>query len=389
MRTEWPCGLLLLLGSACAFAHSNASGFAGNNAPVPAADGPALRQSENPGEAAEILRIDSDLITLASAQTPEIIERRPALGRVIAGAGAVHDVNAFISGQLRELYVRPGSRVRRGDPIALIDSPEFVLTQKAYLALLNNDEKLEILREEGRLPNYMKDARENLRWWGMSDKQITQLEKTGKALDGISVVAPVDGVISEVLAQPGDLLNAGDRAMSQFVVLGRAVARIIAADAPLWVEGLVFPDQLAGVRAEDVRVRVRFPDGRSTEYRPQGVSPELDSARQLARILVRLDKREPVYLGQALELELLLDRPGQIWVPRAALMRQGLETVLFVQTEPGAYARRVVEPGVAVGGWTPVSGIAAGTPVVTQGKLLLEGAYRLSNSGAAADDHHH
>ena len=385
MRIDWSCALLLWCASGAAFAHSDASGFAGAGTDAVAGDDAVASTSA----AVEPLRVDSDLVTLAAAQTPQVVERRAGVGRVISGAGAVHDVNSFISGQLRELYVRPGSQVRRGEPIALIESPEFVLTQKAFIALLNNDEKLEILRGEGRLPDYLKDARENLRWWGMSDKEIAQLEKSGKALDGISVVSPMDGVVSEVLVRPGTLLNAGDRAMSQFVVLGRAIARVIAADAPLWAEGLFFPDQLAGVRAEDVRVRIRFPDGRSREYQPQGVSPQLDDTRQLARLLVQLDKGAGAYLGQAVEMELLLDRPGQTWVPRAALMHQGLETVLFLQTEPGAYVRRVVEPGAAVGDWVPVTGIDVGTQVVTQGKLLLEGAYRLNNSGAAASDHHH
>ncbi|MFA7386187.1 MAG: efflux RND transporter periplasmic adaptor subunit [Thiohalobacteraceae bacterium] len=385
MRIDWTCALLLWCASSAAFAHSDASGFAAGGPVAGAGDAAVASTGAAPGP----LRVDSDLVTLAAVQTPEVVEHRAGVGRVIAGAGAVHDVNSFISGQLRELYVRPGSRVRRGEPIALIESPEFVLTQKAYIALLNNDEKLEILREEGRLPNYLKDARENLRWWGMSDKEIAQLEESGEALDGISVEAPIDGVISEVLVRPGALLNAGDRAMSQFVVLGRAIARVIAADAPLWVEGLFFPDQLAGVRAQDVRVRIRFPDGREREYQPQGVSPQLDDARQLARLLVQLDKGESAFLGQAVEMELLIARPGQTWVPRAALMHQGLETVLFLQTEPGAYVRRVVEPGVAVGDWVPVTGIDVGSQVVTQGKLLLEGAYRLDNSSAAASDHHH
>lgn len=379
MRTELLCAALLALCAGPAFGHSDASAFAGGT------EHDHAQADAAPGE----IRADSDLIRVAAVEERTVVESRAGIGRVIAPAAAVHDVNAFISGQVKEIYVRPGSRVRTGDPVALIDSPEFVLTQKAFVALLGNEEKLDILSGEGRLGNYLEDARENLRWWGLSDEEIGRLEKTGKALDGITVRSAVDGVVSEVLVQPGELLSAGDRTMAQFVVMGRAVARVVADDRSLWAEGLLFPDDLAGVRAGDVRVRLQLPDGTTAEYPAQDLSPALDGARQLGRVLVKLEERDGLYPGQPLRLEVLLPRPETAWAPRAALMGQGLETVVFVQTAPGSYVRQVVEPGPAVGDWVPVAGLKPGTAVVTHGKMALEGAYRLTRSGAPADDHHH
>jgi biotin carboxyl carrier protein len=355
MRIELACAVLLTLCVGTACAHSDASAFAGDTGRDH--DGVEASATTN------VVQVDSDLIEVARVEQRRVVETRAGIGRVIAPAGIVHDVNAFISGQLKRLYVRAGSRVRAGDPVALIDSPEFVLTQKAFVALLGNTEKLEILGGEGRLPNYMKDARENLRWWGLGDADIAELEATGTPLEGITVRAPVDGVISEVLAQPGDLLSAGDRTMAQFVVMGRAIARVIADERPLWAEGLLYPDDLAGVA--------------------------LEQTRQLARLLVKLERRDDLYPGQPLHLELLLKRPEQTWAPRAALMGQGPGAVVFVQTRPGTYVRTAVDAGVAVGDWVPVAGLASGTVVVTAGKLALEGAYRLMRSGAPVDDHHH
>lgn len=379
MRTELLCAALLALCAGPAFAHSDASAFAGG------AGQAGAEADAAPGE----VRADSDLIRVAAVEERAVVESRAGVGRVIAPAAAVHDVNAFISGQVKEIYVRPGSRVRVGDPVALIDSPEFVLTQKGFVALLGNEEKLDILSGEGRLGNYLDDARENLRWWGLSNEEIEQLEKTGKALEGITVRAAVDGVVTEVLVQPGELLSAGDRNMAQFVVMGRAVARVVADDRSLWAEGLLFPDDLAGVRAGDVRVRLQLPDGTTAEYPAQDLSPALDGARQLGRVLVKLEERDGLYLGQPVRIEVLLPRPEKAWAPRAALMGQGLETVVFVQTEPGSYVRQKIEPGPAVGDWVPVAELKPGTAVVTHGKMALEGAYRLTRSGAQADDHHH
>lgn len=379
MRIKLLSAALLALWAGTAYGHSNAGAFVSDA---------EYDHSEAETKPVSEVRVDSDLIQVANVEQRTLFETRAGVGRVIAAAGTIHNINAFISGQLKKLYVRPGSRVRKGDPIALIDSPEFVLTQKAFVALLGNHERLDILSGEGRLPDYMKDARENLRWWGLNDADIKALEQTGKPLAGITVRSETNGVISEVLAQPGDLLSAGDRTMAQFVVMGRAIARVIDDEQPLWVEGLLFPADLAGVHVSQARVRLQLSDGQTAEYPLAAVSPALDETRQLARILVRPEQRDGLYPGQPVHLELLLPRPENVWVPRTALMGQDLETVVFVQVEQGIYVRMSVEAGIAVGEWMHVPGLEAGVMVVTHGKMALEGAYRLTRSETPHDDHH-
>ena len=53
---------------------------------------------------------------------------------------------------MAEVYVRVGDSVRKGQPIASVFNPEFITTQKGYLEFLKNEAKLQVLREEGRLP---------------------------------------------------------------------------------------------------------------------------------------------------------------------------------------------------------------------------------------------
>ncbi|WP_221288501.1 efflux RND transporter periplasmic adaptor subunit [Amaricoccus macauensis] len=162
--------------------------------------------------------------------------RIPAIGRVISDPVAITDVNAAISGQVAEVFVLPGSIVAKGDPIASVTSPDFIFTQRSYLGLLANEERLEILRGEGNLPNYLEGARDNLRWWGMTEGQIDALIESGRPVERLNLVAPDAGIVTEVLVRPGDMIDAGDRTMQNFIVLGRAVARILRADAPLTLE---------------------------------------------------------------------------------------------------------------------------------------------------------
>lgn len=329
------------------------------------------------------------LFTLATARGGSQAAGIKTYGLVVPNSQAMVDVNIAVSGQVVDVFVRVGDSVRKGEPIAAIFNPEFITTQRGYLEFLKNEEKLQVLREEGRLPNYLKDAKENLRWWGMTDKEITALIEHGRVVEHIRLDAPTDGFITELLVQPGSLVNAGDRTMKQFVVVGRAVARMVSADAPHWLEGYVYPDQKAFVQP-GVPVRIGLPDGRQLERRVTQVLPVVDPATQRARFLVDLGKAgAALTVGQTVDLSVQIDKPTGVWVPRGAVLGQGLNPVVFVQRAPGQYLRRPVQIVDETAGLLRVNGVAAGEKLVVAGKMMLEGRYRISAQPAAAADHHH
>lgn len=322
--------------------------------------------------------------------------RLKTYGQVVPDAGAVLDVNTAVSGQVAQVFVRPGDRVRKGDALIAIFNPEFITTQKGYLEFLKNEEKLQVLREEGRLPNYLKDAKENLRWWGMSEAEVTELIDHGRVVHQIVLHAPSDGFVTDMFVKPGSLVNPGDRTMKQFVVVGKAVARMVVADTAYWLEGYVFPDQRALLHP-GLRVTVSLPGGGSLERAVTEVSPMIDPQTQRARFLIKLGRNIPgLAIGQSCELTLLLAGSQGTWVPRQAVLGQGIDPVVYVPAGKGRYQRRQVAVLGESEGWLQVQGVRAGEPVLVAGKMMLEGYYRIS-AGADAkpggadshDDHHH
>lgn len=312
-------------------------------------------------------------------------------GLVVPSARDVQDINAYVSGEVRQVFVRPGDRVKAGGSLVSIYSPEYVLTQKGHLALLKNEEKLGILREEGRLPDYLKDARDNLKWWGMTDAQIKELVAKGKVFEEIMLPAPSDGLVTDVFVQPGALINAGDRSMKAFVVMGKSIARMVSTQAPYWVEGYVFADQLPGLRT-GAPVRIELPGGRTIERKIAQVSPAVDPKTQRGRFMVNLQKPMPELApGKSVNLSVRVAyRPG-IWVSRDAVLAQELAPAVYVQTSPGRFERRAVSVLSENGLFVQVSGILQGEKVVTSGKMMLEGLYRMSvrsADGAGNYDHH-
>lgn len=309
-------------------------------------------------------------------------------GQVVPDTKAVLDINAYISGQIRRVFVRTGDVVHKGQPVVAIFNPEFLTTQKSHLQLLKNEEKLQVLREEGRLPDYMKDARENLAWWGMTDSQIKRLVEKGEVVEEIILPAPADGVVTEVFAQPGTLINAGDKTMKAFVVMGRSVARMVSTQAAYLIEGFMYFDQQAVVHA-GTQVDIRLPSGKTLRRAISQVVPAIDSRGQRARFLVPIGRTSDLALGQAVDLVVHLPDAYGVWVPRNAVLSQMLQPIVYVKQGTRQFLRQPVSVLSETIDALRITGIAPGATVVTEGKMILEGLYRMSASPLVKGGHHH
>lgn len=293
-RTPWrqSLGLVALIGLGAAMTplasgHSDARMFdqaaPATTAPAPAKAG-VSEVTLPPG-----VKGEESLFSLAQVQAGAQRSTIKTYGLVVPNSKAMVDVNIAVSGQVEAVYARVGDSVRKGQPLASIFNPEFITTQRGYLEFLKNEEQLQVLREEGRLPNYLKGAKENLRWWGMTDKQIADLIEHDKVVEHIILEAPIDGFVTDLFVQPGSLVNAGDATMKQFVLVGKAIARMVAADTPHWLEGYVFPDQRTLLQP-GMPVRISLPDGSQLERRITQVLPVVDPITQRARFLVDLGR---------------------------------------------------------------------------------------------------
>ncbi|MDE2259975.1 MAG: efflux RND transporter periplasmic adaptor subunit [Betaproteobacteria bacterium] len=310
-------------------------------------------------------------------------------GQVAPYANAVLDINAYISGQIRQVFVRAGDVVHKGQAVVSIFNPEFITTQKGYLQFLKNEEKLQVLREEGRLSDYMKDARENLRWWGMTETQIKALVDQGKVVEEILLPAPADGIITDVFTQPGTLINAGDKTMKAFVVMGRSVARMVATQGPYLIEGFLYFDQQSAVHP-GTEVGIQLPSGKILQRAISQMVPAIDSRTQRARFLVPLGQVPELSMGQAVDLALYLPAHYGVWVPRNAVLGQMFSPVVYIKRSTKQFLRQPVSVLSETADALLVAGVPPNATVVVEGKMILEGLYRMAASPVVhGGEHHH
>jgi hypothetical protein len=94
------------------------------------------------------------------------------------------DVNVKFAGWVRKLRVeRTGDRVRRGDPLLTVYSPDLVATERELLLALENERRLagsgnaEAARDAARLTAA---SRDRLRLWDVPEAEIERIARTGK-----------------------------------------------------------------------------------------------------------------------------------------------------------------------------------------------------------------
>ena len=222
-----------------------------------------------------------------------------------------------------------------------------------------------------------------------SDIALHSLQAIAPTVEEIVLKSPADGFVTDVFVQPGLLVNAGDRSMKAFVVMGKSVARMILDKAPYWVEGSLFADQYALLK-EGMKATVRLPDGRSIQRTVTQVLPGVDPKTQRGRFYIDLKQSVPgLVMGQPVKISVDMRLEEGMWVPRSAVLSQGFDPLVYVRLSKNRFSRRPVSINGEAGEFIRVTGVRQGEIVVTEGKMILEGLYRMSGQRDRHNGHDH
>lgn len=131
-------------------------------------------------------------VKLQSGITDDIIK---AQGYITTDPNRNKSVAARFSGRIEKLFVKFSNQyVKQGDKIMEIYSPDLRTFQEEHLFILKSNNENSLIEK----------SREKLRLLGVTDNQITQLEKNGIVALTISVFSPTNGYVffSEQSQQP-------------------------------------------------------------------------------------------------------------------------------------------------------------------------------------------
>lgn len=181
----------------------------------------------------------------------------------------------------------------------------------------------------------------------------------------VTLTAPIDGVVADIQASPGEVVEAG-----------RAAFLIVDA-REMWVEARVYEDELGKLASGNAKVLVgAYPDkvfdatllatGQIVDDKTRTVKVVFSINN--ANDLLRVGQRASVQIGVGGQAEVLT-------VPDAAVLDIDGRRVVYVHTSAEEFTPREVALGRRDGDqWEVVTGLAAGDRVVVQGAYSLRNA---------------
>jgi len=187
----------------------------------------------------------------------------------------------------------------------------------------------------------------------------SRLAKAREQLSYARLVAPFDGVVTDVGAEAGAVVGAGQ----MVVTLAQIGARDLVIDVP---EDFV---QQVKIGTEFIVTPQLDPDAR-IQGKLREIAPEADAITRTWRLRIGLiDPPEQFWLGTTASAVLLRSDIGQIRVPASAMGGTAeAPSVFVVDMERAIVEARAVEIGPEADGLVPVlSGIEAGERVVVAG----------------------
>jgi len=283
-----------------------------------------------------------------------------------------------LTGRLLALKVGLGDTVRRGEPLAVIASPDFDQAQgdavKAADALDLANRAL--ARAQGVMSvgaNATKDieaAASAQRQAAAEDRRARDRVATlgGDArLDarahGLVVVAPADGTVTTLTAGVGSYINDATAPLMTVSSLDH-----------VWITAQV-PEQLvASVKAgQAVDVTLAAYPGQTLHGKVARVSPVLEPDTRRAKVRILFDNADgrlkPNMFATAV---FALPQAGGVTVPSSSLLMNNDSTTVLVEVAPWTFVRRIVELGSEDSETVRiVSGLQRGERVVTRGGVLL------------------
>ncbi len=318
------------------------------------------------------------------------IKTEPAATRVLArsikAAGELEfnrrrlvHLTARTPGRVERVLVVRGDRVREGQVLAEIYSPDHLTLQAEYILIAERAKRhAGDPAEAGPARALLDSARERLLLLGASPAEVDGLGASPVPRPLLSVRATLSGTVLESSVLSGDQVE-----------LGTNLFRL--ADlSTLWAYLHVQEKDLAAVRAgTEVSLKTQAYPGEEFRGRLVLIGDVVDAGTRTIEGRVEVPnpsgKLKPgMYVDASVAAA---EGRSALVIPESALQDDDGQAVVFVKTGERTFTRREVEAGERLAGYVEiVKGLTEGETIVTSGSFLLKSEIY---KGGLEDEHGH
>ncbi|HWC00268.1 MAG TPA: efflux RND transporter periplasmic adaptor subunit [Bryobacteraceae bacterium] len=306
--------------------------------------------------------------------------------RVEADETRMARVSAPVTGRITDLDVYEGQMVKRGQVLATLHSTELSSSQFAFLRASSQQRlaqqaagrakqlleagvigEAEVQRREAELHQAtaeLSSARDELKVLGMPEEAIAKLEADRTVNSLSEIVSSIDGRVLERKVTIGQVVQPAETIF------------VVADLSKVWLVADVPEQSATGIQVgKSVNAEIPALPGELISGTLSFVSPIVSPETRTVRARMDLPNPELHFKPAMLATMTLVDgAERQRIIPRTAVVREGNEDHVFVQTGPSAFVLRRVTLGDDFrDARVVVDGIHPGE------KIVLDGAFHLNN----------
>jgi Cu(I)/Ag(I) efflux system membrane fusion protein len=304
-------------------------------------------------------------IRLAAVAQSNFARVVDTVGLVTVDEHRIEAIQVREPGWVERLDVRAiGDSVRRGQVLAGVYSPDLLATQQEFLIARSSND-----------PTLIEAARRRLGLFGLSDAQITRIEKTGQVDRRIDYYAPFDGYVMELGARQGAAVEPG------------ATLFQLANLSSVWMIAEVPEAQAAWVKTGNpAEAQVPALPGERFEGKVDYLYPELTQATRTLKVRVVFNNpgghlRPGMFATAHLRGS---TQESVLTVPTEAVIKTGTRSIVIVADDATHFRPAVVRVGAERGDRSEIlEGIQVGQNVVASGQFLIDSE---ANLRSAFDD---
>lgn len=308
-------------------------------------------------------------VRTSTVQTEALERRVRTTGRFQVNERLTTAVAPKVGGWVDELHVDyDGARVREGQPLFDLYSPELVATQEEYLSALRSAERL----GDAAADRLVEAARRRLAYWDISDAQIEKLKTSRTPMRALTFYAPSGGTVTDKSVTEGQNIAPGQTLMQ------------ITNLRSLWLMADVYEQDLSWIdEGSAATISLPYDAGRTVEATVDYLYDEVDETTRTvkARLSVpNADRSLRPGMYAVVEIRGAATEPRPV-VPQEAVVSSGDLDVVIVAEGDGRFRPTPVHTGRTASGKTQIlHGLTGGERVVTSAQFLIDSEARLQGA---------
>src|SRR5664279_1306901 len=316
-------------------------------------------------------------IPVTNLQNGKVPVAVKVLGSVTYDTRFINMISARVSGRIEKLYVHYRyQHIRKGERIMDIYSPELMTAQQELLFLIKNDSQNEGL---------IRASKQKLLLLGMSEDQLNQVISTNKPSTTIAIYSNYSGHLHEAgnsmpVSNFSQEKNNSSLSMDElpvkegmYVEKGQNIFQLFNTDN-IWVILNIFPESQGIIKVGN-RVTI-IPEANPTMilngkidfiepvYRPENKT-------LTARVYLK-NSMGIVPIGSQVHAQIFTGKELTSWLPNDAVLSLGMDKVVFLKSNGGFQAHKVITGLSEKGQVQIVSGLKETDSVAANAQYLAD-----------------